>query len=106
MTQIVVRLAVASAVEWDAEMCRLVRMLEAEIAAGGNESCCVNPSALHALTKVLLDADEEAAQAASCRVLNRLLTNDRSARRLFLTEVNGASALLGAATPHGNSIND
>mmetsp|Transcript_17451 Transcript_17451/g.32939 ORF Transcript_17451/g.32939 Transcript_17451/m.32939 type:complete len:1239 (+) Transcript_17451:1-3717(+) len=84
LTQVVVRLVAARTVQWAAELSRLVETLEAVLAAGGDANRCVHPAVLGVLQEVLMDFDDEAAQAAACRVLERLLVNSTRARQLFL----------------------
>mmetsp|Transcript_68808 Transcript_68808/g.190494 ORF Transcript_68808/g.190494 Transcript_68808/m.190494 type:complete len:630 (+) Transcript_68808:1-1890(+) len=95
LTQVVVRLVAASDVQWANEVCRLVQAMEAVLVAGGDESRCVHPSVMRVLREVLLDDGDQAAQAAACRLLERLLTGSHRARQLFLApEAGGASALV------------
>jgi len=103
LTQVVTRLVVAADVKWVAEVCRLVQVLEAEIAAGGDENCCVHPSLLRVLKDVVLDTHDLAAQAAACRLLDKLLRNSHRARQLFLApEAGGAAALVSAVRSSGD----
>jgi len=84
LTQVTSRLVTANAMQWPAEVSRLVAQLEVIVAAGGNEHRCVHPAVLRVLKDVALDMDDEVAQAAASRILERVLLSSARARQLFL----------------------